>query len=95
MLMNRCVQDLTEYGILYYNAMFVLLPSLALAYTMDELEAGLASPLWGSSVGFVVSFALSCVLGFALMYSYVLCTKFNSPLTASVIGVSKVCSFAT
>ena len=84
------MQDLTEYGILYYNALFVLVPSLALAYAMKELETGLASPLWASSAGFVLAFGLSCVLGFALMYSYVLCNKHNSPLTASVIGVSKV-----
>ena len=83
------MQDLTEYGILYYNALFVLAPSLALAYAMDEVERGLASPLWASSAGFVLAFGLSCVLGFALMYSYVLCTKHNSPLTSSVIGVSK------
>jgi len=52
----------------------------------------LAFPGW-SDPGFVIYFALSCIMGFVLMYAIIVCTNHNSALTTTVVGVLKVVQF--
>jgi hypothetical protein len=43
--------------------------------------------------GFWFFFIMSSIMAFLLNYSWMLCTKYNSPLTTTVIGCLKVSYF--
>ncbi|KAK0406220.1 hypothetical protein QR680_018441 [Steinernema hermaphroditum] len=83
-------KELGKYGLLYYNSLFMFIPAFALALFSDETEKVRDFIDSGNFTGAVFAcFLMSCVCGFVLNYSLVLCTHFNSALTTACVGPIK------
>lgn len=80
--------NMGENELLYYNAMFTIFPLILLSFYSGEIEKLKNYDGWADP-GFWFFFIVSSFMGFLLNYSWMLCTRFNSPLTTTVIGCLK------
>ncbi|KAM4745938.1 nucleotide sugar transporter SLC35D2 isoform 2-T2 [Anableps anableps] len=81
-------QGLGKYGVLFYNSLLIVIPTLLASAFTGDLHKALSFENW-SNVIFIFCFLLSCFMGFVLMYSIVLCSYYNSALTTTVVGAIK------
>uniref|UniRef100_A0A8C7ZVP7 Solute carrier family 35 member D2 n=1 Tax=Oryzias sinensis TaxID=183150 RepID=A0A8C7ZVP7_9TELE len=79
---------LGKYGVLFYNALLLVIPTLLASAVTGDLHKAVAFEDWGKTA-FVLCFLISCIMGFVLMYSIVLCSYYNSALTTTVVGAIK------
>ncbi|KAF1389306.1 hypothetical protein PFLUV_G00072070 [Perca fluviatilis] len=81
-------EDLGKYGVLFYNALIIVIPTLLASAFTGDLHKAVTFEDWVETT-FIFCFLMSCFMGFVLMYSIVLCSYYNSALTTTVVGAIK------
>lgn len=81
-------KGLGKYGVLFYNALIIVIPTVLASVFTGDLHKAVTFEDW-VKVTFVLCFLMSCLMGFVLMYSIVLCSHYNSALTTTVVGAVK------
>ncbi|XP_044053762.1 UDP-N-acetylglucosamine/UDP-glucose/GDP-mannose transporter [Siniperca chuatsi] len=81
-------EGLGKYGVLYYNALTIIIPTLLASAFTGDLHEAVTFEDWVKAT-FIFCFLMSCFMGFVLMYSIVLCSYYNSALTTTVVGAIK------
>uniref|UniRef100_T1ILD4 Meiosis regulator and mRNA stability factor 1 n=1 Tax=Strigamia maritima TaxID=126957 RepID=T1ILD4_STRMM len=81
-------KELGKYGLMFYNCAFAIIPSTLICWYSGEMTQVMNFNEW-SNVNFLVQFFLSCIMGFVLIFSTILCTSFNSALTTTIVGCLK------
>lgn len=80
--------DLGTYGLMFYNSLVMLVPAVVVTWVVGDLKDAFEYDQWTNPM-FVMQFILSCIMGFVLNYSTVLCTQHNSALTTTIVGCLK------
>lgn len=81
-------ETLGKYGLMFYNAFTIIVPTVLVSYCMGDIQKAFTFQDW-MSYTFVFYFLASCVMGFVLMYSTILCSHYNSALTTTIVGATK------
>lgn len=80
---------LGSHGLMFYSNLYSApLVVAAILVSDSEMQKLRSFDKW-HDVYFLMSLGGSAVMGFVLNYAYFMCTKYNSPLTTTVIGAGK------
>lgn len=77
-----------KYGLMFYNSLFSLIPAAIVNLASGDFEKVITFEKWHDPL-FLSQFLMSCVMGFVLTYSTILCTLYNSALTTAMVGSIK------